>query len=144
MEQLKLVYTLYIRSNSEKTWDAITKPEITRRYWGGMANVSDWQVGSQWQHASQDAEILFQGEVMKYNYPEDLILTWASPLNIEDQSKVSLKIEEVDGMVCLTLIHSEFTTGSKIIEEVSEGWPRVLSSLKSFLETGEGLRVGCE
>ncbi len=53
MKNQKQVYTLFIRSTPRKTWDAITKPEFTREYWGGMANVSDWKKGAKWGASAQ-------------------------------------------------------------------------------------------
>lgn len=143
MNKPELVYTLYIRSTPEKTWDSITKPEFTRQYWGGMANVSDWKQGAKWQHLSKENEAWVTGEVLECNPPKRLVLSWADPDNLKDVSRVTYVIEPLEGMVRLTVTHDNFQEGSDMAGKVSKGWPHVLSSLKSFLETGTGLKVGC-
>ena len=143
MNKSELVYKMYIRSTPEKTWDAITKPEFTRKYWSGMANVSDWKNGSEWQHLSQENEVWITGEVVESVPPKRLVLTWADPDDLKDVSRVSYEIEPLEDMVCLTVIHDSFNADSEMAGKVSKGWPHVLSSLKSFLETGTGLKGGC-
>ena len=73
MNKSELVYKMYIRSTPEKTWDAITKPEFTRQYWSGMANVSDWKKGSEWQHLTQENEAWITGEVVESVPPKRLV-----------------------------------------------------------------------
>ena len=144
MKKPKLVYTLFIRSTSKKTWDAITKPEFTRQYWGELANVSDWKKGSKWEHVTKENEAWIVGKVVESAPPKRLVLTWADPDTHKDESRVSFEIEAVEDMVCLTVTHDHFKTGSKMAGKVAFGWPRVLSSLKTFLETGKGLNIFCK
>jgi uncharacterized protein YndB with AHSA1/START domain len=141
MKSPKQVYTTYIRSTPKKTWDAITKPEFTRQYWGGIANVSDWKEGSKWNHLAPKDEVWVTGEVVECTPPKRLVFTWADPDDLKDKSRVSFEIEKVEDMVCLTVTHDNFKTGSKMADKVAWGWPRVLSSMKSFLETGKGLNI---
>ena len=144
MKKPELVYTTYIRSTPKKTWDAITKPEFTREYWGGLANVSDWKKGSKWEHLTKENEAWILGKVVESAPPKRLVLTWADPDLLKDESRVTFEIEAVEDMVCLVVTHDRFKTGSKMAEKVASGWPRVLSSLKSFLETGKGLNIFCK
>jgi uncharacterized protein YndB with AHSA1/START domain len=141
MKSPKQVYTTYIRSTPKKTWDAITKPEFTRQYWAGIANVSDWKKGSKWDHLAPKNEVWITGEVVESAPPKRLVLTWADPDELKDKSRVTFELEQVEDMVCLTVTHDRFKTGSKMVGKVAWGWPRVLSSLKSFLETGKGLNI---
>lgn len=141
MKSPKQVYTTYIRSTPKKTWDAITKPEFTRQYWAGIANVSDWKKGSKWEHLAPKDEVWITGKVVESTPPKRLVVTWADPDKLEDKSRVTFDLERVEDMVCLTVTHDSFKTGSKMAGKVAWGWPRVLSSLKSFLETGEGLNI---
>lgn len=141
MEKPKLVYTTYIRSTPKQTWAAISKPAFTRQYWAGMANVSDWKKGSKWQHVSKENETWIMGEVVECVPARRLVLTWVDPDNLKDKSRLTFEIEKVENLVCLTVTHDHFKPGSKMVGKVSWGWPRVLSSLKSFLETGKGLNV---
>ena len=144
MKNQKQVYTLFIRSTPKKTWDAITKPEFTRQYWGNLANVSDWKKGSKWEHVTKENEAWIVGKVTESAPPKRLVLTWADPDNLKDESRVTFEIEPVEDMVCLTVTHDNFKTGSEMAEKVAFGWPRVLSSLKTFLETGKGLNIFCK
>jgi uncharacterized protein YndB with AHSA1/START domain len=147
MKKPQLVYTTYFRSTPKKLWAAITKPEFTRQYWGGLANVSDWKKGSPWQHmtAGEKPEARITGKVLECDPPKRLVLSWADPDARADKSLVTFEIETIEDLVCLTVTHGNFKAGSPMVGKVSWGWPRVLSSLKSFLETGKGLNVfaGC-
>ena len=137
----KLVYTILIRSTPKHTWDAITKPEVTRQYWAEIANVSDWKKSSKWEHVTKDNEVWVTGEVVECAPPKRLVLTWADPDDLKDKSRVTFELEKVEDLVCLTVTHDQFQAGSKMVDKVSWGWPRVLSSMKSFLETGKGLNI---
>ena len=143
MQKPKLVYTTFIRTTPKKLWAAITKPEFTRQYWAGLANVSDWKKGSSWQHVTKDdkPEIYITGTVLECIAPKRLVLSWADPDDLADKSRVTFEIEAIKDMVCLTVTHDKFKVGSTMAGKVSWGWPRVLSSMKSFLETGKGLDV---
>jgi uncharacterized protein YndB with AHSA1/START domain len=140
MEKPELVYVTYIRTTPEKLWDAITKPEFTRQYWGGIENVSDWKKGAKWQHIKHDdREVLLVGEVLESIPPKRLVISWIDPDDTADSSVVTFEIEPVQHSVCLRVIHGDFKPGSIMATKVSRGWPVVLSSMKSFLETGQGL-----
>lgn len=141
MDKPKLVYTHYIKATPENTWAAITNPEFTRQYWGGMTNVSEWKTGSKWEHRAPNNEVWIAGEVVECTPPKRLVLTWFDPDNTADVSRVTMEIEPAKDTVCLTVIHDGFKAYSTMAGKVSGGWPRVLSSLKSYLETGKGLLV---
>lgn len=139
------VYVTYIRATPEKVFEAITKPELARRYWG-HENVSDWTVGSQWQHVrdNEARTVELVGNVIEVTPPKRLVLSWANASQAADpasHSRVTFDIEEYDSMVRLTVTHDELEVGSGMFNGVSRGWPAVLSSLKSFLETGSGIDV---
>ena len=141
MEKPKLVYTTFIRSTPKKTWDAISNPKFAKQYWAGMSNVSDWKKGSKWEHFNPENEVWITGEVVECDPPKRLVLTWVDPDNLKDKSRVTFEIEKDGDSVCLTVTHDQFKAGSDMVTKVSRGWPRVLSSMKSFLETGKGLNV---
>ena len=148
MQKPKLVYATYIRTTPKKLWAAITKPEFTHQYWGGAKNVSDWKKGSKWEHVFENEPdpVWITGEVLESAPPKRLVLSWADPDLPADKSRVTFEIASIEGMVCLTVTHDKLKAGSKMLRGVSWGWPRVLSSMKSFLETGKGLNVfaGCK
>jgi uncharacterized protein YndB with AHSA1/START domain len=81
------------------------------------------------------------GKVVESVPPKRLVLTWAEPGNESDVSRVTFEIEAVEDEVRLDVIHGDFQPGSEMVRKVSGGWPRVLSSLKSFLETGKSLKA---
>ncbi len=143
MEKNETVYVTYIRTTPEKLWEAITKPEFTRQYWGGLVNVSDWKKGSKWQHVSPDEnnDVYVEGEVLEVSPPKRLVLSWADPDAPQDSSAVTFEIEAIEDMVRLVVTHGGFKPGSAMAPKVAAGWPRVLCSLKSILETGKGLNV---
>ena len=142
MTKPDFVYTTYIKTTPEKLWSALTTPEFNRQYWG-PGIVSDWKKGATWQIASDEAgsSVHVAGEVLESRPPHRLALSWFDPSNPEDDSKVTFTIDTVDDMVRLTVIHGDFKSGSKMATGIALGWPRVLSSMKSFLETGKALNT---
>ena len=143
MSKQEFVYTIYIRTTPEKLWSAITTPEFTRQYWGGFENISDWKKSSAWKHVADDEKrtVRIVGEVLESVPPKRLVLSWADPSNSSDSSSVTFEISSIKDLVCLSIFHGNFKADSEMAGKVAIGWPRVLSSLKSFLETGEALDV---
>lgn len=144
-EKTSFIYVTYLLSTPEKVFEAITKPEIAARYWG-HENVSDWQVGSNWQHvrANEDRTVELVGKVIEISPPSRLVMTWAGASKADDPesySRVTFEIVDYENMVRLTVTHDELEAGSDMAMGISKGWPIVLSSLKSYLETGHIIDV---
>lgn len=144
-ETTSFVYVTYILSTPEKVFEAITKPDIARRYWG-HENVSDWNPGSGWEHirASDERTVELVGKVIEVSPPTRLVISWANASQAADPasySRVTFEIEEYENMVRLTVAHDELEADSGMAKGISKGWPVILCSLKSFLETGRGLDV---
>jgi uncharacterized protein YndB with AHSA1/START domain len=142
-ETTSFVYVTYILSTPDRVFEAITKPEVARRYWG-HENVSDWNPGSKWEHirANEERTVELVGKVIEVSPPTRLVISWANASqasNSESYSRVTFAIEEYDNMVRLTVTHDELEAGSGMAKGVKQGWPAVLSSLKSFLEIGRGI-----
>ncbi len=139
----KFVYVTYIRTTPEKLWDALTKPEFTRAYWNGVWHDCDWETGSPWRLMFPDGRIGDSGEVLEIDRPRRLVLSWRNEfrpeLKAEGYSRATFELEQAGDTVKLTVTHEMDREGSKFIEAVSNGWPSVLSSLKSLLETGKAL-----
>jgi uncharacterized protein YndB with AHSA1/START domain len=135
------VYVTYIRTTPERLWSALTSPEFMKRYWLGVYFESDWKVGSSWKLVYPDGRITDTGETVEIDPPRRLVLKWRNEfkpeLKAEGYSRCTVELEPVDGAVKLTITHAMDRAESKFIEAVSGGWPRILSNLKSLLETGE-------
>jgi uncharacterized protein YndB with AHSA1/START domain len=136
-------YVIYIAATPGAVWKALLDGEFTRQYWGGD-NISDWRPGSTWEHRRSDAtrSVAMIGEVLEAVAPQRLALTWADPEdrgNKARYSRVTFEIETVGQMARLTVTHDQLEAGSDMQGKISQGWPRVLSSLKSLLETGRAL-----
>jgi uncharacterized protein YndB with AHSA1/START domain len=143
MSTEKFVYVTYIAATPAKVWKALTEGELTRQYWK-HTNESDWKPGSKWRHVADDGKgtVKLVGEVVEVIPNKRLVLTWGDVSdagNPAEHSRVAIEIETVGAMVRLTVTHDELKPGSDMAKSISQGWPRVLSSLKSFLETGRSL-----
>ncbi|SAK46991.1 SRPBCC family protein [Caballeronia ptereochthonis] len=133
------VYVTYIRTTPEKLWAALTKPEFVKQYWFGMHQESDWKTGSAWKMLFSDGRVADAGEVLEAEPGKRLVLKWRNEfredLKDEGWSRCTYEIEAIDEAVKLTVTH--VSDGKKFIEAVSGGWPKILSNLKSLLETGQ-------
>ncbi len=144
----EFVYTTYIRSTPQKVWDAITNPEFARQYWG-YGLVSDFTPGAKWDMVSGDGSGRVQttGEVLESHPPTRLVLSWVKPASSADRSEYSRVTFEIevrrDDVVRLHIVHDQLKPGSEMHLGISDGWPRVLAGLKSYLETGQGLLLMC-
>lgn len=138
MSKPEFVYVIYIQSTPEKIWQALIDPEMTKEFWGRHQNQSDWKPGSEWRHQSYDDanDVAVAGTVVESKPPRRLVLTWGRP-DDTDVSRVTFDIDEFMGSARLTVTHSELTP--EMMRNISAGWPAVLSSLKSLLETGASL-----
>lgn len=143
MKKSKFVYVTYIRTTPKKLWQALTGPEFIRRYFYGTTHESDWKPGSSWKMKSPDGRVCDAGEVLESEPRRKLALKWRHELDpklrAEGFSRMTYEIEKQDGMVKLTVTHEMDRANSGLIDAVSGGWPPILSSLKSLLETGESL-----
>ncbi len=145
MNKSAFVYVTYIAAKPETVFKALIDADFTRKYWG-YNNVSDWKPGSTWEHRKVDepGKVLLVGKVVEFTPPRRLVLTWAEPANAgkpDTHSRVTLEIEPVEDLVRLTVTHDELEAGSDMLRGISEGWPRVVSSLKTLLETGKPLNT---
>jgi len=139
----RFVYVTYISTSPEKIWNALTDPKITKQYWQ-HENLSDWKPGSRWEHRTsvKDRTLKLVGKVIESSPPRRLVLTWAFPDDAardEKHSQVTFEIEPVRNVVRLTVTHDRLEPGSGMLQRISEGWPKVLSSLKTLLEMGQPL-----
>lgn len=135
------VYVTFIRTTPEQLWSALTSPEFTKRYWYGIHHETDWKTGSSWRMVFADGRIADTGEIVEADPPRRLVLKWRNEfrpeLKAEGYSRCTVELEPMDDAVKLTVTHVMDRAASQLIEAVSGGWPRILSNLKSLLETGE-------
>jgi uncharacterized protein YndB with AHSA1/START domain/DNA-binding transcriptional ArsR family regulator len=156
MDAGAFVYTTYIKTTPEKLWQGLTEPAFTRRYWG-LEFATDWQAGS---------TMAWEGQGLKGTDPEQVVLEsepyrrlsytwhtftpeWAAASEVdaetraaiaaEPRSKVTFEIEPLGDVVRLTVVHDGFAPGSTVREMIQNGWPALVSSLKTLLETGDVL-----
>ena len=143
MSVSRFVYVIHIRTTAEKLWDALILPEHTRLWWCETWQDCDWIKGAAWKAMTPDGRIADSGEILEIDRPNRLVLTWQNQfldeLRPEGHSKLSYEIEPAGDGVKLTLTHEMARDKSKLIEAVSQGWPSLLSSLKTYLETGTPL-----
>ena len=148
MAKPQFVYVTYIRSTPEKVWAALTDPQTVRKFWFGMNVACDFKPGSLWSLSFEDGRVADTGEIIEAAPPRRLVIRWRNEfkpeLKAEGYSRCTMSIETAEyypGMggkaVKLTILHEMEGEGGKFIEAVSGGWPKVLSNLKSFIETGD-------
>jgi uncharacterized protein YndB with AHSA1/START domain len=140
MARSTFVYVTYIRTTPQKLWSALTDAEYMKQYWFGMRCESQWKPGSSWQLVSGEGEVLDAGEIVEAEPPRRLVIRWKHQkrpeLRQEGDSLCTMELEPIDTAVKLTITHSMERDPSKLIGAVSGGWPKILSNLKSLLETG--------
>ncbi len=147
------VYVTYIRTTPEKLWSALTESDFMSRWWLGMRFETDWKPGSPWKLEFPDGRLADGGVVVECDRPKRIVLRWRnhwSPeLNAEGDAQCVFEVEPAaDGAVKLSITHTMDRPESKLIQAVSGGWPRLLSNLKSLLETGDPIapakELGCQ
>jgi uncharacterized protein YndB with AHSA1/START domain len=152
MNKPEFVYVNYIATTPEKLWEALISPEFTRQYWGGGTIHSDWKVGSPVKMLRADGELDWRGEILQFDPPRVLSYSF-DPQNFlrskgisEPSYRVTFEISlpgpdksSERNVVRLQVSHENFEPGSEVARAVSQGWPSILSSLKSLLESGRSL-----
>jgi uncharacterized protein YndB with AHSA1/START domain len=140
MARSTFVYVTYIRTTLDKLWSALTDEEFMKQYWFGTHCESKWTAGSPWTLVSGDGQILGAGEIVEAEPPRRLVIRWRHQnkpeLKAEGDSLCTMELEPSGTAVKLSITHTIEREPSKLIEAVSGGWPKVISNLKSLLETG--------
>ena len=145
MSRSTFVYVTFIRTTPAKLWEALTDPQFICQYWFGMTIESGWTKGSPWKMSRPDGSLTDSGEIMEIEPQRRMVIQWrhelSEALKAEGDSLCTFELEPVPGaepqVVKLSITHSIDRPESKLIHAVSGGWPRILSNLKSLLETGE-------
>jgi len=140
MTRSTFVYVSYIRTTPEKLWSALTDAVFMKQYWFGMHCESEWTAGSAWRLVSGEGQIFDSGEIVEAEPPRRLVIRWQHQnkpeLMAEGDTLCTMELEPGGGATKLSITHTIERLPSKFIEAVSGGWPKVISNLKSLLETG--------
>jgi uncharacterized protein YndB with AHSA1/START domain len=141
MARSTFVYVSYIRTTPEKLWSALTDDvEFMKQYWFGTYCESAWTPGSSWKMVHPNGSITDAGEIVEAEPPRRLVIRWQNQfkpeLKAEGESLCTMELEPIGATVKLSITHTMEREPSKFIEAVSVGWPKILSNLKSLLETG--------
>jgi uncharacterized protein YndB with AHSA1/START domain len=144
MRKPEFVYVTYIETTPEKLWEALTSSEFSKHYWFGTELKTDWKVGSPFALV-MNGTTTDTGKILEADRPRRLSYSFQHALDDEMRSerptKVVFTVEPHGKLVKLTLTHEDFEDGSKLLNGISRGWPAILSSLKSMLESGTALAI---
>jgi uncharacterized protein YndB with AHSA1/START domain len=147
-EKPSFSYVSYIGAAPDRVWQALTDGALSRQYWYGRRVESDWKVGSTvtfWYDAADGEAVSDRGIVLESKPPRHLSYTFhvefIDELKDEHPSRVTFDLEPIGEETKLTLTHDEFEPKSRVLEGCRAGWPAILSSLKSLVETGEPLAI---
>ena len=138
----RFVYVTYIAASPDKVWAALTKPDLSEQFWFGYRVQADGGKGGRMTAHNPAGRLAHDDPIIESDPPNRLVYGWKPlyrDLPDERPSRVTFTLEPFKGQTRLTVVHDEFEEGSKMFDMISAGWPAVLSSLKSFLETGKGL-----
>lgn len=146
MSEITFVYVTYIATSPEKLWEALTSSAFTEKYFFGTKVKSEWKEGSRVEY-SRNGEVTDYGEVLKCEHPRLLSFTWShtgDPTSRPQPTRVTFELTALDSAVKLTLKHEnlmekDFVERTDTFEGFNNGWPAILSNLKSLLETGDTL-----
>ena len=141
MARSTFVYVTYIRTTPERLWSALTHDvEFMKQYWFGTRCESEWMPGSPWKMVHPYGSITDSGEIVEAEPPRRLVIRWQhqlrAELKAEGASLCTMELEPSDSAVKLSITHTIDRDSSSLITAVSGGWPKILSNLKSLLETG--------
>ena len=139
----RFVYVSYIRTTAAKLWTALTSSEFMQQYWFGMSCESTFAVGAPWKLVFTDGTVADVGEILESVPGKRLVMTWRNQfkpeLHAEGVARCTFDLVEDGAQMKLTVTHEIDVSPSKFIVAVSAGWPAIISSLKSLLETGTAL-----
>jgi uncharacterized protein YndB with AHSA1/START domain len=143
MSKPEFVYVIYIEAPKAKVWEALTNGEHTKNFWSRYVQ-SEWRQGSRVEFLRADkSKLSHDGQVLEIDPPNRLVMTFdvSAEGMAEPPSRVTYELSEQHGAIKLTVIHEDFPPGSKVLEGISNGWPQILSSMKTYLESGVAMRM---
>ena len=142
-EKLQHIFVTYIKTTKEKLWEALTNGEFTKKYYYNTELLSDLKPGSEikYLHIDENGNETYpvKGKILEYEPLKKISHSFEFHNNNDKPSRVTFEIEEAGSSVKLTLTHDGFEEKTETFNSVVEGWPFILSGLKTFLETGNTL-----
>jgi uncharacterized protein YndB with AHSA1/START domain len=142
IQKPKFVYETYIRASIAQVWEALTSAEFTRQYFHATSIESTWEVGAPVRYLSANGTAV-EGEVLEIVPGELLSISWHvlydDDAAKETASRVTFSIEALNDQTKLRIVHDSFPAGSVVFENIAQGWPWIIASLKTLLETGDAL-----
>jgi uncharacterized protein YndB with AHSA1/START domain len=144
----KFIYVTYIAASPETVWEALTDGNISERYFFGTRVESTWEEGASVTY-SRNGEVADHGTVLKYEPAYEVSFTWTHKEDVtprESPTVVTFKLQHMDSAVKLTLVHdnllkTDWVEKEGTYEGFNNGWPAIMSNLKTYLETGETLKL---
>lgn len=140
----RFIYVTYIRTTPQRLWQALTERQFTEQFWYGLSVECDWQQGSTWRLMTPSGTAAHTGRVLEVNPPSKLVLAWRHEfiprLKAEGHTRVSFDIKQLDEMVKLTVAQESDPGAGATIGVMAHGWPLLLASLKTLMETGASLK----
>jgi uncharacterized protein YndB with AHSA1/START domain len=138
--QSSFVYVTYVKTSPDRLWESLIDPDFVAQYWLGNRPEADWRLGGSWKLLFPDGRIADQGEIIAFEPAKRLGIRWRNEwkpeFNAEGYSVCMMELEPVGDGVKLSVTHSIERADSQFIAAVSGGWPKILSNLKSLIETG--------
>jgi uncharacterized protein YndB with AHSA1/START domain len=138
VSEQRIEQVIYIKASLQQVWNALTNPDVTEQYWGGTRIESEWQRGATVRYL-REGQVMDEHLILEVQPPAKLVHTF-QPLfgefKDEAPSKVTIELKDGGELVRLALVHDNFAPDSKVYRACREGWPMILSGLKTLLETG--------
>ncbi|MBB6673357.1 SRPBCC family protein [Cohnella nanjingensis] len=154
MNNSTFAYVTYIATTPEKLWEALTNGDFTEKYWFGRKVQSDWTEGAPVTFRIADGTVAAQGVVLESEPYRRLSYTfqWPEDRTVRERStKVTFELQPMEAAVKLSLKHEDLLPTDIRSEHegfngingdgINNGWPVILSGLKSLLESGKPLSL---
>lgn len=141
MSKSTFVYAIYIKTTTEKLWQALTDSKLVRKYWFDATIECGWKKGSLWKMLFPDGRVADMGEILEVDPQRRMVIRWQNEwkpeFKAEGPTRCTIELQPWDCAVKLTIIHEIERPESELIKALSAAWPLTISNLKSLLETGE-------
>jgi uncharacterized protein YndB with AHSA1/START domain/DNA-binding transcriptional ArsR family regulator len=143
MNKKEFAYETYINASRDRVWQALTSAEFTSKYFYATHVDSTWEKGAAVNYRYASGDVAVEGNVIEVDPPNKLVISWHvlydEAAKAEEPSRVTFALQDVNGQTRLRIVHDQFPENTVLLGSISEGWPWIVASLKSLLETGQAL-----